>query len=130
MAGKGSSQLISHQCCQMAYFQTKNTNLGKFWKVLHLKMLIFFTPFFYFTAKWYILWSFCIFCMFWYFAPRKIWQPCPGCSELTNSQRNLFFPQFTVVPREVKTNFFSRRKTLLQQVNFLITLFNLPYLPM
>jgi transcription initiation factor TFIID subunit 6 len=22
------------QCCQMAYFQTKNANLGKFWRVL------------------------------------------------------------------------------------------------
>jgi hypothetical protein len=26
-----------------------------------------------FTAIWYILWSFRI---FWYFVPRKIWQPC------------------------------------------------------
>jgi hypothetical protein len=23
-----------------AYFQTKNTNLGKFWRVLHWKMLV------------------------------------------------------------------------------------------
>jgi hypothetical protein len=23
-----------NQCCQMAYFQTKNTNLGKFWMVV------------------------------------------------------------------------------------------------
>jgi hypothetical protein len=32
------------QSCQMAYFQTKNTHLGKFWKVLH------------FVAIWSILW--------------------------------------------------------------------------
>jgi hypothetical protein len=28
--------------CQMAYFQTKNTNLGKFLKALDWKMLIYF----------------------------------------------------------------------------------------
>jgi hypothetical protein len=26
-------------------------------------------------AIWYILWSFGIFSLFWYFVPRKIWQP-------------------------------------------------------
>jgi hypothetical protein len=30
------------QGCQMAYFQTKNTNLGKFLKALDWKMLIYF----------------------------------------------------------------------------------------
>jgi hypothetical protein len=35
-----------------------------------------------------ILWPFGIFCgnlvyftPFWYFGPRKIWQPCPGCDQ-------------------------------------------------
>jgi hypothetical protein len=37
----------------------------------------------YFTANWYILWTFGMFCgnlvyfpPFWYFVPRQIWQPC------------------------------------------------------
>jgi hypothetical protein len=25
------------QCCQKVYFQTKNANLGKFWKVLQME---------------------------------------------------------------------------------------------
>jgi hypothetical protein len=43
------------QGCQMAYFQTKNPNLGKFWKVLQWKMLVFLLPFFLLTTKLYIL---------------------------------------------------------------------------
>jgi hypothetical protein len=30
------------QCCQMLYFQTKKPNLGKFWRALEWKMLVFF----------------------------------------------------------------------------------------
>jgi hypothetical protein len=51
--------------CQIVYFQTKNPNLGKFWRVLHWKMLVFFmaiwslSPIFgiclvNFTVIWYI----------------------------------------------------------------------------
>jgi hypothetical protein len=40
------------QGCQMVCFQTKNTNLGQFWRVLQWKMLV------YFMAIWYILWPF------------------------------------------------------------------------
>jgi hypothetical protein len=36
----------------MVCFQTKNTNLGQFWRVLQWKMLV------YFMAIWYILWPF------------------------------------------------------------------------
>jgi hypothetical protein len=36
----------------MVCFQTKNPNLGKFWTVLHLKMLV------YFVEIWFILRSF------------------------------------------------------------------------
>jgi hypothetical protein len=73
------------QCCQMVYFQTKNPNLGKFWKVLQWKMYIgiFYGRSVYFTAKWYILWPFGTFCgHLVYFFPvlvcctEKIWQPC------------------------------------------------------
>jgi hypothetical protein len=37
----------------MSYFHTKNTNLGKFWRVLQWKLLI------YFTSIWCILQPFC-----------------------------------------------------------------------
>jgi hypothetical protein len=77
------------QSCQMVYFQTQNPYLGKFWKVLQWKMLVFLKPFclfygemVYFMAIWYSLWSFGIFCghlvyffKFWYVVARKIWQP-------------------------------------------------------
>jgi hypothetical protein len=61
-------------------FQTKNPTLGKFWRVLQWKMLV------YFMDTWSILRPFVIFYghlvswhiffPFWYFVPRKIWQPC------------------------------------------------------
>jgi hypothetical protein len=41
--------------CQMAYFQTKSLNLGKFLKFLQWKMLV------YFVAIWYIPWPFVVF---------------------------------------------------------------------
>jgi hypothetical protein len=47
----------------MVYYQTKNPNFVKFWKVWQWKMLVFFYgQFVYFTAKWYILWPFGTFC--------------------------------------------------------------------
>jgi hypothetical protein len=46
----------------MVYFQTKNTNLGKFRKVFQLKMLVYYDHFVYFTVKWYMLWPFGTFC--------------------------------------------------------------------
>jgi hypothetical protein len=59
-----------------AHFQTKNTDLGKFWKVLQWKMLAFLWPFclfngqmVYFMAIWYILGSFGNFSPFWYVVP-------------------------------------------------------------
>jgi hypothetical protein len=68
----------------MVFFQTKNPNLGKFLRVLQWKMLVDFMavrsilrPFGvfcghmnYFMFIWYTFFS------FWYFVPRKIWQPC------------------------------------------------------
>jgi hypothetical protein len=70
--------------CQMVCFQTKNPNLGKFWRVLLRKLLeycmtiwsilrslkIFYGHLVYFVAIWYI------FSPFWFCGPRKIWQPC------------------------------------------------------
>jgi hypothetical protein len=60
----------------MVYFQTKTTNMGKFWSVLQRKMLVYFMDILYIlrtfcifdghlvclrTAIWYILRTFCIF---------------------------------------------------------------------
>jgi hypothetical protein len=78
---------ISNACwnqgCQMVCFQTKNPNLGKFWRVLQWKIMVFFMDTWsIFTAFCYILWTFGIvrgnlvyYFPFWYFVPRKIWQP-------------------------------------------------------
>jgi hypothetical protein len=43
------------QGCQMVYFQTKTPNLGKFWRALEWKMMV------YFIVIWNILRSFGIF---------------------------------------------------------------------
>jgi hypothetical protein len=68
----------------MVYFKTKNPNLGNFGRVLQWKMLVyvFYGHVVYFTAIWYILWTFGIICgkfgiffPFWYVVPGKIWQP-------------------------------------------------------
>jgi hypothetical protein len=42
-AATGSSCHI-YQGCQMVCFQTKNPNLGKFWRALDRKKLIYFMP--------------------------------------------------------------------------------------
>jgi hypothetical protein len=64
-------------------FQTKNPNLGKFWRALDWKMLIYvkaiwntFGHLGHFMSFWYILCPFGTFFLVWYCAPRKIWQPC------------------------------------------------------
>jgi hypothetical protein len=44
-----------NQGCQMAYFQTKNLNLGRYWRVLQWKMLDY-------SAIWSILRLFGIVC--------------------------------------------------------------------
>jgi hypothetical protein len=68
---------VANQGCQMVCFQTKNPNLGKFSRVLQWKVLV------YFMTIWSILRPLEIcyghlayFSPFWYFVPRKIWQPC------------------------------------------------------
>jgi hypothetical protein len=61
----------AEQGCQMVCFQTKNRNLGKFWRVLQWKMLV------YFMDIWSILQTFYIFhdhlvyqVVIWYIFPR------------------------------------------------------------
>jgi hypothetical protein len=83
--------------CQMVYFQTKNPNLGKFWRELQWKMLVFLWTFgllyghlVYFMDIWYIFrtfglpflrtfeifWSNLVnFFPVWDVVPRQIWQP-------------------------------------------------------
>jgi hypothetical protein len=36
-----TSSLHTYQGCQMVYFQAKNPNLGKFWRALEWKMLVY-----------------------------------------------------------------------------------------
>jgi hypothetical protein len=65
----------------MVSFQTKNANLGKFWRVLE-DVGVFYGHLVHFTVVCDILWTFGIvsgnlvhFFPFWYFVRRKIWQP-------------------------------------------------------
>jgi hypothetical protein len=51
----GEREKLDDQGCQMVCFRTKNPNLGKFWRVLRWKMLV------YFMDTWSILRSFDIF---------------------------------------------------------------------
>jgi hypothetical protein len=72
------------QGCQLVYFQTKNSNLGKFWRALDWKIFIYFMDILeHFTGIWNIYDSLGTFCArlvhffrFWYHVPRKLWQPC------------------------------------------------------
>jgi hypothetical protein len=62
--------------CQMAYFRTKKSNWGNFWRVLQCWCILwafgrFYGHLLYFTAIWYILWLFGIFFPFWYVVSRK-----------------------------------------------------------
>jgi hypothetical protein len=67
----------------MVCFQTKNPNLGKFWRFFAMENLgVFYDHLVYFTAIGNTVWPFGIFCghlvdfpPFWCFDPRKIWQP-------------------------------------------------------
>jgi hypothetical protein len=42
IANASAVGLAPDQGCQMVYFQTKNTSLGKFWRALQWKMLVYF----------------------------------------------------------------------------------------
>jgi hypothetical protein len=50
----------------MVYFQTKNPNLGKFWRALEWKMFyIFYAHLEYIMFIWYVLWPFGNFVVVW-----------------------------------------------------------------
>jgi hypothetical protein len=68
----------AEQGCQMVYFPTKNPNLGKFWRALEWKMLVYFmticniySHLVLVMAVWYSLWSLGIFFLFWYVWTKK-----------------------------------------------------------
>jgi hypothetical protein len=71
------------QGCQMVCFQTKNSKFGKILEGLEMEDIgIFYEHLGHFTFFCYILLTFGIVCgnweyffPFWYFVPRKIWQP-------------------------------------------------------
>jgi hypothetical protein len=106
----------------MAYFQTQNLNLGKFWRVLRwTTMLVYFM-----TTESY-LWPFGIFCghlvcfmVIWYNPPpppfwcvvqRKIWQPCytlaaEKCQlQRLATRRGWGFPTDSLLLQEISISF-------------------------
>jgi hypothetical protein len=52
------------------YFQTKNSNLGKFWAPLYVNVGIFYGHLEYFTAIWYMLRQIGNIVIIWYIFPR------------------------------------------------------------
>jgi hypothetical protein len=81
-----SGDIISYQGCQMVYFQTKNHNLGHFWRASDWKMLIyimmtiwsilrtfgiFYDHLVHFVFIWYILCSFGTFFPLWVSCTKK-----------------------------------------------------------
>jgi hypothetical protein len=107
----------------LAYFQTENPNLGKFWRGLAIEdigifysHLVYFTVIWsilrsfglfyghlvYFTAIWSILWLFSIFFPFWYVVPKKSGNPGQGELRMTlyrnghflkNSEKSFLHPE-------------------------------------
>jgi hypothetical protein len=55
---------------------TKNPNLGKFWRVLQWKILVYFMTTFGLFCGHLVYFS-----PFWFVVPRKIWQPCSAMEE-------------------------------------------------
>jgi hypothetical protein len=68
------------QGCQMVCFQTKNTKLVKFWRVLQWKLLVYFMDIWSILRSFsiHVFWLISIFSPFWYIVPIKIWQPWPN----------------------------------------------------
>jgi hypothetical protein len=59
------------QGCQMAYFQTRNRNLRKFWRVLQWKMLVFFMAFGLILRLFSIFYAHLVYLVvIWYILPR------------------------------------------------------------
>jgi hypothetical protein len=79
-----------NQGCQMVCFQTKNPNLGKFWRALQWNILVCF------TVIWHILWPFGNVVVIWYIFPRfgtvrqeKSGNPGLGQSKFSRSKSSI-----------------------------------------
>jgi hypothetical protein len=108
----------------MACIQTKNPNLGKFWRVLHRlenvyifnghledfwRSEIFYDHLVHFVFIWYI------FFRDWYHVPRKIWQPCCIVPYMTLKLIHFVHPSnvdilfcFCFLVAELECSFFER----------------------
>jgi hypothetical protein len=62
-----------NQGCQMVYFQTKNPNLGKFWRVLQWKTLVYMSTWYILRPFWYIYGRLIYFMVIWYIYGRLIY---------------------------------------------------------
>jgi hypothetical protein len=81
--GLNPKSTTPYQGCQMAYFHTKNANVGVLRNAIGCRYLVYFMAVWYFLPSWYILlkylWYFCVhfgmFSPFWCVLPGLIWQP-------------------------------------------------------
>jgi hypothetical protein len=97
--------LPTDQGCQMVSFQTKNPNLGIFWRALDWKIWIYFMAIWnilqtfgifyghleYFMTIWYICVNLVHLFWFWYYVRRKIWQPRRCFKKMTVCLGRLIF---------------------------------------
>jgi hypothetical protein len=97
------------QGCQMVCFQTKNPDLGKFWRALEWKMLV------YFMTIWNILWPFGIifgrlvkFVAIWYIFPILVClaQEKPGNPGQDWAKRSRHFGSRTYVGKTSTFDFY------------------------
>jgi hypothetical protein len=72
VGGGAQTDYSDYQVCQMVCFQTKNRNLGTFWRVLQWKMFVYFMDIWsmYFTDIWYIFSHLVYLVVLWYTFPR------------------------------------------------------------
>jgi hypothetical protein len=96
-------------------FSNQKSHFGELLEGLAIKDVgIFFGHLVYTTAILYILWSFCIFYgyffPFWYFLPRKIWQPWQ-CVSQKFAKDSLFQGLFTQSDRLCRAPYPTHNKT-------------------
>jgi hypothetical protein len=91
-AGSGSDESL-RQGCQMVSFQTKNPNLGKLWRALDWKMLIYFMSIANILQTFEIFYDHLVhFVFIWYIFP--VWVSCTKKNLATPVCGNLIFQPF------------------------------------